>query len=64
MANNYRIIEGEDKSVYYIKEVKTDQIIASFNDWGKTRKLFKHLNNGGCFDGWTPNFFLKKVVKN
>lgn len=59
----YNIVEGENKTLYYIKEAKTDQIIKTFNNWSDARKLFKHLNAGGGFDGFTPTFFLKNSQK-
>ena len=60
---NYSIVEGENKSVYYVKEDSTDQIIESFSDWSDARKCMKHLNSGGGFDGFTPTFFLKNTEK-
>ena len=62
--NDYKLVEGEDKSLYYVREVKTDQIIKSFKNFSEARKFLAFLNKGGAFDGWTPEFFLKNIVKN
>jgi len=61
MANNYKIIEGDKKSVFHVKENKTDQIIKTFKNFNEARKFVAHLNKGAFFDGFTPNFFLKSM---
>jgi hypothetical protein len=62
--NKYNIVEGENKGLYYIKETKTDLIVKTYTNWSDARKMYVHLNaKGGGFDGWTPEFFLKKVKK-
>lgn len=49
---------------YDILETQTNQIVAEnvpgFND--EAKRLCRHLNLGGGFDGWTPDFFLKRLA--
>lgn len=61
--SDYNIIEGENKSLYYVKENKTGQIIESFKNFNEARKFMVSLNKGAGFNGWTPNFFLKNIGK-
>lgn len=47
-----------------ILETKTNQIIATIpghND--EAKKLCRHLNMGGFFDGFTPAFFLQSISR-
>lgn len=30
----------------------------------KMRKVHKHLNTGGAFNGWTPEFFMNRLQVN
>jgi len=60
---NYNIVEGENKSHYYIKEMKTGHIIASFSKYCDARSFIVKMNKGYAFDGWTPNFFLQNIRK-
>lgn len=57
MALNYKIIDNQ--GVFDILETTTDQIVKSFSDNQEARKLLRHLNLGGGFEGWTPTFFLQ-----
>lgn len=61
MAINYKLIEGENKSIYHVKETATGHIIKSFRQFSEAKKFMKHLNLGGGFDSWTPSFFLCEV---
>lgn len=58
---NYKIVEVGGK--YSVFEVQTDQIIRTYNSITKAKILLRHLNFGGGFDSWTPNFFLKPIQK-
>jgi hypothetical protein len=60
---NYKIVETSEKNclVYNVVENMTDQIVRSFSVHKEAKKLLRHLNLGGGFDGWTPTFFLKKI---
>jgi hypothetical protein len=52
----YRVIqEGQD---FYIKEIKTDQLIMVLDSKEEAYRAASHLNLGGGFDGLTPKFFL------
>lgn len=33
-----------------------------FPSFEKAKKTCKSLNLGGGFDGWTPNFFMNRIV--
>lgn len=59
MAMNYKIVQ--DSNGYNVLETPTDQVIETFNNHSDAKRLMKHLNLGGGFDGATPNFFLKNV---
>ena len=61
--HDYKLVEGEDKALYYVKEVKTDQVIKAFRSFSDARKFMVHLNKGGGFDSWTPTFFLTEPKK-
>ena len=56
---NYIVSEGDNKSFYCVKETTTGHVVKIFAQFNDARKLMKHLNSGGGFDGNTPNFFLK-----
>jgi hypothetical protein len=62
---NYNLVEGRaDNSKYDILEESTEQVVKSFSGdkFLDARAFMRHLNLGGGFDGWTPSFFLKKIV--
>ena len=58
---NYKI-QNENKE-FLVLETKTDLIIGKFKEQSEAKKLLRHLNLGGCFDGFTPTFFLKSTLK-
>lgn len=60
---NYVINEGENRSLFHVKETKTNQTIKSFKHFSDARRFMVHLNSGGGFDGNTPTFFLKNIGK-
>jgi len=63
---NYDLVEGRaDRNLYDILETATDQVVNSFpgDKFLEARQCMRHLNLGGGFDGWTPTFFMKKVIK-
>jgi len=55
---NYKINEDKNKSKFVVFETKTEQPIFEIADFSEAKKLMKHLNLGGGFDGWTPSFLL------
>jgi hypothetical protein len=61
MPMNYKLVENKNKSVYYVKETKTDHIIESFSNFAEAKNFMKQLNLGGGFDGWTPAFMTIKL---
>jgi hypothetical protein len=48
-------------SLYGVVESATNHIIFESNDEHKAKTMSRKLNFGAAFDGWTPNFFTKKV---
>ena len=54
---NYKI--DKDHFGYNVIETGTDQIMKVCESHDEAKKLMKHLNLGGGFDGFTPNFFTK-----
>lgn len=56
---NYRVIEG---NTYTVVETATEQIIRKFKTLKEAKSYMRSLNLGGGFDGWTPQFMLKKVA--
>ena len=58
---NYKI-QNENKT-FSVLETRTNQVIGSFKEQQEAKKLLRHLNLGGCFDGYTPSFFLTSVGK-
>ena len=58
---NYKVQQQAQQFVVF--ETKTNQAIANFKDQSEAKKLLRHLNLGGCFDGFTPSFFLTSVGK-
>lgn len=54
---NYKIKMSENG--VEVVETATNQVIRNCNGVEPARKLLRHLNLGGAFDGWTPTFMLK-----
>lgn len=44
-----------------VMETATEQIIRNCDGVEPARKVLRHLNLGGGFDGWTPSFFLRDL---
>lgn len=59
MKHNYYIVDGEDRSLFYIKERNTGHIIKTFKILSEARKFIAKLNSGCGFNGWTPEFIIK-----
>lgn len=60
---NYKLVEDENKKIYYVKETTTDLNIEVFKDFSEAKKFMRHLNLGGGFDGFTPQFMVYKKSK-
>lgn len=68
----YKVIEGlllpEDSikncPVYKVverrPETKEEVLIKTFSNKEDAKTFSRHLNLGGGFDGWTPDFFLSR----
>ena len=59
---NYEVID--ELEMYSVLETTTNQVIKTFKNFSEAKKMATDLNLGYAFDGFTPNFFLKKVLKN
>jgi len=57
---NYRVVEGSN---FTVVETTTEQIINTFSTMKEAKNYMRYLNLGGGFDGWTPQFMLKKVAE-
>lgn len=60
MKFNYSVVENNN--TFNVIENTTGLIISSFCDKVLAKKRMKTLNMGAGFDGWTPEFIVKKVV--
>jgi hypothetical protein len=67
---NYKTVESlmwpetseKNCHIYNVLETTTNQIIKTFTQQKDAKNFMRHLNLGGAFDGWTPNFMLKKII--
>lgn len=57
---NYEIIETGvvNDRAFHVFEKNTNQRIKTFKKKIDAKLFMRHLNLGGCFDGWTPAFML------
>lgn len=55
---NYKIIDND------VVETQTGYIISSHSTKDQAKVVCRHLNFGGGFDGYTPQFFLQKIKNN
>lgn len=62
MTSNYRIEATEDS--YTIIENNTGHTLEVLDNETEAYKRLSWFNMGGAFDGWTPEFVLKKVEIN
>lgn len=56
----YKVVSRETHS--QVVEVKTKLLIQIFQNIAEAKKLVKILNSGSGFRGFTPPFFIKKIV--
>lgn len=59
---NYRYIKSAIVNRYDILEVKTGHIIKFDLSQEDAKEMTRKFNFGSGFDGWTPQFFLSKLV--
>lgn len=57
----YEILVEDEK--YGVYERPTDQIIGQYTKEGDAKRLMKHCNGGGGFNGFTPRFFTQSTKK-
>lgn len=57
--NKYKILK--EKNMYKVVEISTDETIKLCDTYNKANKMKTFLQNGGGFDGFTPNFMVKKI---
>jgi hypothetical protein len=54
-------VSGYVHPTYEVIEHGTQQIVKSGMTKEEAKTACRHLNFGGGFDGWTPQFFLEKI---
>ena len=57
---NYQL--HNENNEFNIYETNTKQVIKTLKTKDEGKKLIRHLNFGGGFDGYTPPFFLKSFT--
>lgn len=57
--SKYKISKVND--VYELIELSTGELIKKNRSYAKVNKMKTFLENGGGFDGFTPNFIVKKT---
>jgi hypothetical protein len=57
----YRVHKQDDK--FKVVEVVEGEVkdVATDMEQDKAKALSRHLNFGGGFDGWTPDFFTQRI---
>ena len=58
---DYRYTKQEGTNDFLVTETRTGYTIKYGLKFEDAKSLSKHLNFGGGFGGWTPNFFLNKT---
>lgn len=58
----FKAMDDENNFFHVIYETATEQIIDYFFFEDEAQSYNNFLNNGGAFDGFTPNFMLKELV--
>lgn len=54
-------VSGYAHPTYEVVETGAFQVIKSGMTHSDAKALCRHLNFGGGFDGWTPEFFLQRL---
>lgn len=65
-AGNWKLDKPGQASGYFLYEIvetSTNQVIKTDMTQAEAKSLCRHMNFGGGFDGWTPEFFLAKHEK-
>jgi hypothetical protein len=66
---NYKLVDiesmpsegGETSITWDLIEVSTGLKIGNFLKKDDAKSMLRHMNMGGAFDGFTPDFFCKKI---
>ena len=53
--NKYKIKKNKNKH-FQVVEIETENVLKTFCNFSDAKKLQIHLNLGGGFNGFTPNF--------
>ena len=53
---------GYVEMAFNVVETQTDQVIMTGLSQARAKQACRHLNFGGGFDGWTPQFFLSRIA--
>jgi hypothetical protein len=56
MAVNYKIVANN--GLFDVVEKKTGHVVHTHHFASEAKKIMKHLNLGGGFDGFSPNFLF------
>lgn len=56
MAVNYKVVETAGE--FAVIENRTGHVIRKYSSHPEAKKMMKHLNLGGGFDGFSPNFLF------
>ena len=58
----HKVTDENNVTMYGIVEEATKYVINAFLFEDEADKYYKFLSNGGAFNGFTPEFILRKVV--
>lgn len=58
---NYKI--QMNKTMFDVIETQTGHVVFTHPMHSEAKKVMRHLNLGGGFDGQTPDFFMKSFKK-
>ena len=58
---NYRYVKSAIVDRHDILEVKTGHLIKTGLTHAVAKEMTRKLNFGSGFDGWTPEFFIKRI---
>ena len=59
---NCKIIEDKKANVFKVFEIKTEQVLNQYKFYNEAKEKLRFYNLGGAFDGFTPNFIVRKVA--
>ena len=60
---NYKVVNSAAINKFEIFETQTDQVVFATGSNDAAKKMCRHLNLGGGFDGQTPTFFLTDIPR-